>query len=310
MKRILSWDRYRGLAILLMAVVNDLATSSGIPAFLKHAPGVGYTLADVVAPMFIFAMGLTFMASFQKRYAINKLDAYLSMIKRNLAFIGLGAIFSGVGVYFVQEADWGVLQALGVSGLICLAVIRLKPAWRTFIAIALLAIYQCSITFWFSEQVLTHLHGGVLGAISWGAMLILATVLLELYSNQKLYMAYAVFLLALGGLALSPIAPISKHLVSASYILISLALCGTIFWAVDAIGRWFHLEERQDFLCVWGENPLVLYLAHYVLIGIFHFPNFWFEPPVWLSLIRTLVMLILLNTLANFLQRKQVHFSF
>lgn len=310
MKRILSWDRYRGLAILLMAVVNDLATASGIPAFLKHAPGIGYTLADVVAPMFIFAMGLTFMASFQKRYANNKVDAYVSMIKRNLAFIGLGAIFSGVGVYFVQGADWGVLQALGVSGLMSLAVIRLKPVWRTFIAMAILAIYQCSITFWLSEQVLTHLHGGILGAISWGAMLILATVLLEMYSQKKLTMAYAVLLLALGGLALSPIAPISKHLVSASYIFVSLALCGAIFGAVDAIGRWFNLEERRDFLCDWGENPLVLYLAHYALIGLFHIPNLWFDPPAWLSLIRTLVMLILLNYLAKFMHRKKVHFSF
>jgi len=310
MKRILSWDRYRGLAILLMAVVNDLATASGIPAFLKHAPGIGYTLADVVAPMFIFAMGLTFMASFQKRYAQNKVDAYISLIKRNLAFIGLGAIFSGVGVYFVEGADWGVLQALGVSGLISLAVIRLKPVQRTLIAMVILAIYQCSITFWFSEQVLAHLHGGILGAISWGALLILATVLLELYSQKKRYMAYAILLFALGGLALSPIAPISKHLVSASYIFVSLALCGTIFWAVDAIGRGFHVEERRDFLCDWGENPLVLYLAHYALIGLLHIPNLWYEPPVWLSLTRTLVMLILLNVLAKFLHRKKVYFAF
>jgi predicted acyltransferase len=309
MKRILSWDRYRGLAILLMVVVNDLATASGIPAFMKHAPGIGYTLADVVAPMFIFAMGLTFLASFQKRSALNKADAYLIMIKRNLAFIGLGAIFGGVGVYFVQGADWGVLQALGVAGLMALVVIRLKTVWRAFFAFACLAIYQCLITFWFSEQVLAHLHGGILGAISWGALLILATVLIELYAQKKQYMVFAVLLLALGGLALSPIAPISKNLVSASYICVSLALCGTIFWLVDALERWFHLEERRDFLCDWGENPLVLYLAHYALIGLFHIPNYWFDLPVWVSLTRTAVMLILLNKIASVLHRKNVHVS-
>ena len=309
MKRELSWDRYRGLAILLMAVVNDLAAATGIPAFLKHSPGVGYTLADVIAPMFIFAMGLTFAASFHRRYSVDKRDAYISFIKRNLAFIGLGAIFSGVGAYFVKSADWGVLQALGAAGLMALAVIRLKPILRSLVAIAILAIYQITITFWLSEQVLAHLHGGILGALSWGSMLMLTTVLVELYASRKRYFAYMIIFFAVGGTVLLPIAPISKNLVSASYISISLAICGTIFFLADAVARWFQLEERRDFLCDWGENPLVLYLAHYVLIGLLHIPNFWIDPPVWLSLARTGVILLLLNALASLLHRKNIRIS-
>lgn len=309
MKRQLSWDRYRGLAILLMAVVNDLAAANGIPAFLKHSLGVGYTLADVIAPMFIFSMGLTFAASFHKRFLIDRKDAYLSVIRRNLAFIGLGAIFSSVGAYFVERADWGVLQALGVAGLMSLAVIRLKPLGRSLVAIAMLAIYQVALTFWLSNQILAHLHGGILGALSWGSMLILTTVLMDLYAISKRHFFYAIIFLAVSGVALLPLAPISKNLVSASYIGISLAICGALFILADAAERWFHLEERRDFLCDWGENPLVLYLAHYALIGLFHLPNLWFDLPVWISLARTGVILVLLNALARTLHRKHIRIS-
>ena len=309
MGRRLSWDRFRGLAILLMVIVNDLATARGIPALLKHAPEVGYTLADLVAPMFIFAMGLTFSKSFQKRYAKDKLDAYMSFIKRNLAFIGLGAIFSGVGIYFAPDAGWGVLQALGVAGLMALAAARLPTLWRALAGLLILAAYQCALAFGMAPMVLEHLHGGFLGALSWGAMLILTTVLIDFYNGDQRKYHASLLLLAACGAAISPVAPISKPLVSASYLLISVALCGALLSLADLIEKRLHLEERRDFLCDWGENPLALYLAHYALIGILHLPNLFFDPPVWMSLIRTAVMLALLNQMARTFHRKNIRIS-
>jgi predicted acyltransferase len=57
-QRVESIDEFRGLAIVVMVVVNYLADIETVPAFLKHAAGCGLTIADVVAPAFVFAIGV------------------------------------------------------------------------------------------------------------------------------------------------------------------------------------------------------------------------------------------------------------
>ena len=38
-----------------------------IPARLNHAPDIGYTIIDLVAPLFVFAIGITYGMSFNPR---------------------------------------------------------------------------------------------------------------------------------------------------------------------------------------------------------------------------------------------------
>ena len=58
--RISSIDWFRGFAILTMVLANYMGGVALIPAWLKHAPDVGLTVIDLIAPFFIFAIGLTF----------------------------------------------------------------------------------------------------------------------------------------------------------------------------------------------------------------------------------------------------------
>ncbi|MBE3065438.1 MAG: DUF1624 domain-containing protein [Spirochaetes bacterium] len=60
-------DKYRGLAIILMVIANHLADIASVPAGLKHAPDVGLTPIDLIAPFFIFAIGLTYGPSYRGR---------------------------------------------------------------------------------------------------------------------------------------------------------------------------------------------------------------------------------------------------
>jgi predicted acyltransferase len=57
---LLSLDVLRGLDVLLMLFVNEMAGVAGTPAFLQHvAPGVdGMTITDVVFPAFLFITGM------------------------------------------------------------------------------------------------------------------------------------------------------------------------------------------------------------------------------------------------------------
>ncbi len=49
-------DQFRGLAIALMVPANYLEHIAIVPAWLKHAPDIGFTVIDLIAPMFIFAL--------------------------------------------------------------------------------------------------------------------------------------------------------------------------------------------------------------------------------------------------------------
>lgn len=65
--RIASIDQFRGFAILTMVLVNYLGGVQLSPVWLQHAPDIGLTFPDLVAPLFIFAIGLTFGMSFHRR---------------------------------------------------------------------------------------------------------------------------------------------------------------------------------------------------------------------------------------------------
>jgi predicted acyltransferase len=58
--RILSIDLLRGLDVLLMLFVNEVAGVRGAPAFLHHVPADadGMTITDVVFPAFLFIVGM------------------------------------------------------------------------------------------------------------------------------------------------------------------------------------------------------------------------------------------------------------
>src|SRR5262245_45180789 len=58
--RLQSLDVLRGLDVLLMLFVNEMAGVHGTPAWLRHVPpGVdGMTLTDVVFPAFLFIAGM------------------------------------------------------------------------------------------------------------------------------------------------------------------------------------------------------------------------------------------------------------
>ena len=63
-------DAFRGLAVLLMALGNFELGVRVFPAVIKHTVGVGYTVADLVAPMFVVAMGLSVGPSMRRRRAV------------------------------------------------------------------------------------------------------------------------------------------------------------------------------------------------------------------------------------------------
>ena len=315
MKRLEAIDQFRGFAIFMMILANYMNNVQVIPAWLKHADDIGYTIIDLIAPMFVFAIGLTYGGSFRRRLARNGAwNTYQHFLTRYLALLGLGYIITLVwelsGIQ-PPSVNWGLLQALGAAGLIALPFIRLSAAWRWGIGLGLLAVYQILLDRFWLEDVLVAPHNGPWGALSWGAMLILATALADLYHDERVNRGTFPLVSAgvvIAGLALACLLPLSKDRVSASYVILSLGLSGLVFYTF----HWVH--ERWQFklpiLTDWGRNPLLLYLLHYVLLAIFALPAIpaWYvQAPWWLVLMQISVLIGVLSWVGHYLNQRKLY---
>ena len=311
-QRIPSVDVFRGLTMMLMVIVNYLSGIAVIPAWLKHAPDIGLTVADLVAPSFIFAVGLTYMLSFQKRCEQDGIQkATHHFIMRFLAIIGIGAVFTA-GAAFASPKEvagaWGVLQAIGASGLIALIFVRTGNVFRLIAGLVILFIYQLMLDNFWLQQVLQSVQGGLLSAPAWGALLLISTALAGLFHAKK-RTAYAMLSLALlaAGIFSSFLFSLSKHRVSFSYILISVSIAALVFFVIDFLLR--ISRARLSLIQWWGKNPLMLYILHMILLGVTFLPGneTWYAgAPLWLALLQLAAFFAVLCVFAWLFHRKNL----
>jgi heparan-alpha-glucosaminide N-acetyltransferase len=111
-QRILSIDAFRGITILVMIFVNELAGVKNIPMWMKHMPANAdaMTFVDVVFPAFLFIVGMSIPFAINNR--ISKGDDWTQVQKHILArTIGLLIL----GIFMVNaEGDYNE-QAMGIS---------------------------------------------------------------------------------------------------------------------------------------------------------------------------------------------------
>ncbi len=107
MKRNLTIDRFRGIVIFSMIIFQFMANFAGLggaSTISHHAPDAdayymlpNLAVADIVAPMFILAIGLTYLPSLRRRIEKDgKKKAIIHFVKRNLMIIGIGVVMNGI----------------------------------------------------------------------------------------------------------------------------------------------------------------------------------------------------------------------
>jgi len=120
--RILSIDLLRGLDVLLMLFVNEMAGVNGTPAFLRHTdPSAdGMTITDVVFPAFLFIVGMAIPIALGGRVRRGE---PLGSIGRHVLTRGAALLVIGVLMVSSEEARpdallsphlWNVLMTIGV----------------------------------------------------------------------------------------------------------------------------------------------------------------------------------------------------
>lgn len=121
-ERVVSIDIFRGLTILLMIFVNDVAGISGVPWWLKHADEVswlstdGMTLVDLVFPAFLFIVGMSIPFAFDRRLSsgVGMLDQLGHILLRTLGLLTIGVFMVNMGRYdattaILSRSSWIIL---------------------------------------------------------------------------------------------------------------------------------------------------------------------------------------------------------
>lgn len=94
-QRILSIDIFRGLTMLVMIFVNDLASVHGLPWWNYHLPADanGMTYVDMVFPTFLFIVGLSLPLAIDKRLRTGSSlrQLWVHILTRTAGLLVLGA---------------------------------------------------------------------------------------------------------------------------------------------------------------------------------------------------------------------------
>ncbi len=111
-KRNASIDILRGLTMLLMVFVNDLWTVGDVPHWMEHFDRLedGMGLADIVFPMFLFAMGMSVPYAIERRFSkgYSGESTLGHILSRTLTLIIMGVFIVNSEDAFDSTLGYGV----------------------------------------------------------------------------------------------------------------------------------------------------------------------------------------------------------
>ena len=306
-KRIASLDLLRGSAILLMIAVNSLADYSLVPAWFKHAPGNGFTIADFVAPMFLFSLGFSYGLSFARRLTSGGTGrTVLHFTVRNIILFCMG-FFGELLVH--RRAGWGVLTMIGSTGIYAMVFMFLKPLPRLLLGFLFFTGYEAAALLGMPVLFFGDGLGGPAATAAFGIIVIAASCAGSWMKGKGLKRAAAVLgggggVLISSAALLSFVLPVNKHLVSSSYVLLTTgmsALVMLLFYLTADCGG-----IRFPFIGKIGRNALVLYILHHLFILLL---NVILPPasPLYLVVPAAAVLLLVCGGTGIFLDWKGWH---
>jgi predicted acyltransferase len=248
--------------------------------------GIGCTFTDLVAPFFVFIVGLCIPLSRQRRGA----DWWQHVGFRTLGLIIAGMIY--ISLIFKLSYFWGILQAIGVAYFMGAAFMLFPTLWR-WIAVFAVALIHSWLTFhvpWWvelgdkSKPFLTILNptGDMLrpltihctpwGSISYGIMTVIGTLLGEAIATRdkmkilKQSLLIGIVFTIVGYLMHIYQYPINKDVVSSSYAFFTSGIGAITFlifyWIIDI---WQLKWGWVWFLGVYGSNALLAYFMQPVV---------------------------------------------
>jgi predicted acyltransferase len=310
-ERLFSLDAFRGLTVALMLLVNNATLGSAVPPLFLHADfGKTPTLADMVFPWFLLAVGIAipFSASGKREQGLSIWQRGLLTLRRAVTLYLVGSLLDS-SLWRSPYWGLGVLQLIGLAYLGGRTLYPLPYPLRFFVSAGLLGFYGWALNSWkiagylpgkFTEthNLAAHLNEKYLSAYQMqGLGSVLPTVALVLIGTlvgdalrrtKEVPAARFALILAIGsGLTIAGIGgggvqPMSKTFWTPPYIALT-AGWGTLLFLLlhliaDIGGRfWKPLRWLAMPLVVFGANALLAYAgAIFVKIHILQEWKIWY----------------------------------
>lgn len=304
-QRLMALDVLRGIDMFLLVAlatifralptVSDNAVFRFLDQQVRHPEWHGFTLYDLIFPLFIFIVGVAIPFSHEKRLqqGDGRWQLYRHILVRTVVLTILGLIFWGTpGGAHPTYGYYSVLYRIGIS--FCFAALiamHTRPRSQVLGAAALVGGYwlallyipvpgygagdfsqEGSLTRYLGQQAAETLGPNFRYVFSITLIPSIATALLGVVAGHWLRSSRSAGVKA-AGLVLAGAAciaasllahasvPINKNMWSPSFTLLTVGLSslllGITYWVVDVRG-W---RRAAFFFVVVGVNPIVIYLG-------------------------------------------------
>lgn len=285
--RLVALDAWRGLTVLLMLLVNNVALDWRTPRQLVHAPwGGGVTLADLVFPWFLFCAGTAIPLSVAaSRRAGTPTRALLGRLAARTVSLSLVGCLLVSAVNHAFTLGLGVLQLIALASFVGTLAGFLSPGARLVLAGGLLGLYAALLhlypladgtvgAFEETRNAIAQLNATVLGPLGLrGLASVVPTAALVMLGSVAGEWTRGDTRLVLGrllgfgavltglGLAWGEVLFVNKPLWTPPYILLGAGLGTLGLLACFLVERALRRPALLTPLVVAGRNALLAYVA-------------------------------------------------
>jgi predicted acyltransferase len=288
--RLGSLDAFRGLTVVGMLLVNNVALDSATPASLTHAGwNRGVHFADMVFPWFLLIVGVALPFSFTShhRKGLPRWQYDLRVVMRALTLVLLGCLIDS-SLARRPVFGLGVLQLIGCAYLVAAVAYELPWRRRLLVMAGMLLAHWAALRFipvpgagagvlTENENFISHLNAtylepvslrGLASVVPTSALVLIGAAIGDMLrraacpppAKAARLLASGVGLLGAGWLWSLDL-PFSKALWTPSYVLYTggwgLLILGFLYLIMDVMG-----QRTWAFpLGVFGANAIVAYVA-------------------------------------------------
>ncbi len=312
-RRIAFLDACRALAVLGMLFANMMNVFlRRVPEVLQHNEGDVLRAFDFPAPVFQFLIGVSLVLFLHKRRTggLTPSRARLTAVKRFVLLIGLGIVLDSAPALLpmlrlTEGPRWGVLQTLGLGGVVAAGAAELPDGAVIALALGLLAL--------FFRGASGEVHHGPVAALAFVPLTLAGLLVgrgLTAGAPRRAFLARAA-VVAAAAVACAAAArgvgvPFNKTIGTSSFVAIATAASVAFLLATAA------LEERglpfPGWLLAVGSNALTAWVLQYVLV---YYPAWivfwsWRRLPLLRGMAAVLATLAVLSALTIALGRRGI----
>lgn len=298
--RLISLDAFRGLAILIMLLVNNLGTGQSVPDQFKHAGWrESIHIADMAFPWFLLCAGIAIPLSVSsaKWKSLSRRDAFMKIVRRVAVLLVLGGLLESCQDQRITIFSVGVLQTIALAYCVAMSLHGLSALKRGGIASSLLILYWAAIRFlpipglgqfqenhnlilYLNETFLNDLGlWGLTRIIPTSALVLIGTCVgdLLLLKDQNRLKKSAILVLV--GISVTSVACVwnvdlqfNKWVWTPSYVLLTAGLgivvLSGFYLSIDALGR----RKWAEPLVILGSNAILAYALPIMVKSLIFLP--------------------------------------